>query len=67
MAGPGRRSVPASEDLHIIERFKMTPDGRLDIEHTMTDPKSWVGEWNMTKTFRRRDDADITRWSVCRI
>jgi hypothetical protein len=26
----------------------------------MTDPKSWVGEWKMTKTFRRREDADIT-------
>ena len=33
---------------------------RLDIEYTMTDPKSWEGEWKMTKTFRRRDDADIT-------
>src|SRR6187399_3322363 len=49
----GGASVPASEDLHIIERFKMMPDGRLDIEYTMTDPKNWVGEWKMTKTFRR--------------
>jgi hypothetical protein len=56
----GGASVPASEDLHIIERFKMMSDGRLDIEYTMTDPKSWVGEWKMTKTFRRREDADIT-------
>jgi len=56
----GGASVPASEDLHIIERFKMMPDGRLDIEYTMTDPKSWVGDWKMTKTFRRREDADIT-------
>ena len=38
----GGASVPASEDLHIIERFKMTPDGRLDIEHTMTDPAGWA-------------------------
>jgi hypothetical protein len=56
----GGASVPASEDLHIIERFHMMPDGRLDIEYAMTDPKSWEGEWKMTKTFRRRDDADIT-------
>jgi hypothetical protein len=56
----GGASVPASEDLHIVERFRMTGDGRMDIEYTMTDPKSWVGEWKMTKTFRRRDDADIT-------
>ena len=56
----GGASVPASEDLHIIERFKMLPDGRMDIEYQMTDPQNWVGEWKMTKTFRRRDDADIT-------
>jgi hypothetical protein len=56
----GGASVPASEDLHIVERFRMQKDGRLDIEYTMTDLKNWVGEWKMTKTFRRRDDTDIT-------
>jgi hypothetical protein len=56
----GGASVPASEDLHIIERFRMRADGAFDIEYTMTDPKNWEGEWKMTKTFRRRDDADIT-------
>src|SRR4029078_5265471 len=39
----GGASIPASEDLHIIEHFKMMPDGRLDIEYQMTDPKNWVG------------------------
>jgi hypothetical protein len=56
----GGASVPASEDLHIVERLRMAGDGRLDIEYTMTDPKNWEGEWKMTKTFRRRDDTDIT-------
>jgi hypothetical protein len=56
----GGASVPASEDLHIVERFHMMPDGRLDIEYTMTDPKNWEGDWTMTKTFRRREDMDIT-------
>jgi hypothetical protein len=55
----GGASVPASEDLRIVERFRMI-EGRLDIEYLMTDPKNWVGEWKMTKTFRRRDDADLT-------
>jgi hypothetical protein len=55
----GGASVPASEDLHIVERFRMV-DGRLDIDYVMTDPRNWVGEWKMTKTFRRREDADIT-------
>lgn len=56
----GGASVPASQDLHIVERFRMTGDGRLDVDYTMTDPKNWVGEWKTTKTFRRRDDEDIT-------
>ncbi len=56
----GGASVPASEDLHIIERFRMSGDGRFDIEYAMTDPKNWEGVWKMTKTFRRLDDTDIT-------
>jgi hypothetical protein len=56
----GGSSVPASDDLHIVERFQMRPDGMLDIEYTMTDPKNWEGEWKMVKTFRRRNDTDIT-------
>ena len=56
----GGASVPASEDLHIVERFRMRPDGALDIEYTMTDPKNWEGEWKMVKTFRRRENTDIT-------
>ena len=56
----GGASVPASEDLHIVERFRMRPDGNLDIEYTMTDPRSWEGDWKMVKTFRRRNDTDIT-------
>ena len=52
--------MPVSEDAHFIERFKMRPDGRMDIDYQMTDPQNWVGEWKMTKTFSRRDTVDIT-------
>jgi hypothetical protein len=57
----GGASVPASEDLHIIERFRMINKGAtLEIDYTMTDPNNWEGEWKFTKTFRRKDDTDIT-------
>jgi hypothetical protein len=56
----GGASVPISEDAHFIERFKMRPDGGMDIEYRMTDPQNWVGEWTMTKTFRRRETSDIS-------
>ena len=47
--GPAhRRTVP------------MIKPGVLEIEYTMTDPKNWVGEWKMTETFRRREEADIS-------
>jgi hypothetical protein len=57
----GGSSIPASDQLHIIERIRMVNNGAaLEIEFTMTDPKSWEGEWKMTKRWNRVDDTDIT-------
>jgi hypothetical protein len=57
----GGSSIPASDQLHIIERIRMINNGTvLEIEYTMTDPKSWEGEWKMTKRWNRVDDTDIT-------
>jgi len=56
----GGSSIPASDQLHIIERMRLVNNGRvLEIEYTMTDPKSWEGEWKMTKRWNRVDDTDI--------
>src|SRR5499427_10180972 len=41
----GGASIPASEDLHIIERYRMIKDGTFEVEYTMTDPRNWVGDW----------------------
>jgi hypothetical protein len=55
-----RLGIPASDQLHIIERVKMENEGkRLAIEYTLSDPKNWVGEWKMTKHWNRVDDRDI--------
>jgi hypothetical protein len=57
----GGASIPASDKLQIIERIRMAGNGSvLEIEYTMTDPKSWEGEWKMTKRWNRVDDTDIT-------
>jgi hypothetical protein len=57
----GGASIPASDQLHIVERIRMLDDGKvLEIEFTMTDPKSWAGEWKTTKRWNRVDDTDIT-------
>jgi hypothetical protein len=55
-----RLSIPASDELHIVERIRMIEKGmRLEIEYSLTDPKSWVGTWKITKQWRRVDDRDI--------
>jgi hypothetical protein len=56
--------IPGSEDLHIVERMRLIDSGKtLEIEYTLTDPKSWEGDWKMTKRWRRVDDQDITEAS----
>jgi len=56
----GGVAIPAGEQLHIVERFRMVSEGKqLEIEYTMTDPEHWDGEWKSTKRFNRVDDEDI--------
>ena len=56
--------IPASDALHIVERIKMINEGKtLEIEYALSDPKSWEGEWKMTKRWNRVDDRDIAEVS----
>jgi hypothetical protein len=56
--------IPASDALRIVERVRMVNEGRtLQIEYTLTDPKSWEGEWTYTKRWNRVDDRDIAEVS----
>jgi hypothetical protein len=54
-------SIPAGDQLHIVERARLIDDGdRLEIAYTMTDPEHWEGEWKHTKFWNRVDDVDIS-------
>ncbi len=56
----GGRSIPAGDQLHIVERVRLLKDSdQLEIEFTMTDPEHWEGEWKSTKRFNRVVDEDI--------
>jgi hypothetical protein len=55
----GGRSIPAGDQLHIVERITLLPEDKLQIEYTMTDPEHWEGEWKSTKKFVRVNDSDI--------
>jgi hypothetical protein len=58
------QGIPASDQLHIIERMRMKDEGKtLEIDYTLEDPKGWEGQWKMTKRWRRIDDQDITEAS----
>lgn len=60
----GGISIPAGDQLRIIERIVLNPDtDQLEIEYTMTDPEHWVGEWQHTKYFNRVNDVDIAEVS----
>ncbi len=57
----GGASIPASDQLHIVERMRLIENREtLEIEYTLTDPKSWKGDWHFTKRFNRLHDTDIT-------
>src|SRR5262245_32972739 len=44
------RGIPASDAYHVVERVKLIENGMtLQIEYTIDDAKSWVGEWKWTK------------------
>jgi len=52
--------IPGSDALHIVERMRLTNENKtLEIEYTLTDPKSWEGSWKMTKRWQRVDERDI--------
>jgi hypothetical protein len=56
--------IPGTDALRIIERMRLIDKGAtLEIEYALTDPKSWEGEWKMTKRWRRVDYTDITEAS----
>jgi hypothetical protein len=60
----GGISIPAGDQLQIIERIKLNEEtDQLEIEYTMTDPEHWIGEWNHTKYFNRVNDEDIAEVS----
>ena len=52
--------IPISDQFEMTERVTLLDKGMtLQIEYTMTDPKSWQGEWKSTKRWMRMDYSDV--------
>jgi hypothetical protein len=54
---------PASEDLHVIERFHRKDFGHLDLEITIDDPKMYTQQWTVTEHPQFLADSELLEFN----
>jgi len=55
---------PTTEALHVIERFRRTDFGHMDIEITIDDPKAYTKPWTFTEQMRLLPDMELME-AIC--
>jgi hypothetical protein len=55
---------PASDQLHVTERFRRKDFGHMDIEITITDPKAYTRPWTVTLPMTLLPDTELLEY-VC--
>jgi len=58
------RGAEHSELMHIVERFKLTPEDLLQVTVTIDDPKALTKPWTRVSTYARHPDWDIAEY-IC--
>jgi hypothetical protein len=58
------RGLPATESLHVTERFARPTIGRMNIDVTIDDPKAYTKPWSVQLTWRLVPDTDLIE-SIC--
>jgi hypothetical protein len=58
------RGLPATEALHVIERYTRPSIGRIDIEVTIDDPKAYTRPWKVNLQWTLQPDTDLIE-SIC--
>jgi hypothetical protein len=54
-----------TDALHVVERFKLLPDGNLQYDVTVEDPNVWQTPWTIpARTFQRRPEENVAEF-VC--
>ena len=54
-----------TDALHVVERFKLLPDGNLQYDVTVEDPNVWQTPWVIPpRTFQRRPEENVAEF-VC--
>lgn len=56
--------VPHSEQLRLVERFRLRKPDLLEIEVTMTDPEALTRPWTVSRWFVRSDEPSLREF-VC--
>jgi hypothetical protein len=55
-----------TDALHVVERFRLQPDGNLQYEVTVEDPNVWQTPWKIAaRTFPRRRELENVSEFVC--
>jgi hypothetical protein len=55
-----------TDALHVVERFRLQPDGNLQYEVTVEDPNVWQNPWKIAaRTFPRRRELENVSEFVC--
>ena len=55
--------MPASDQMHVVERIRLVGDGNLlEINTTITDPKTYVRSFTTTGYHERRPDIDVQEY-----
>ena len=55
-----------TEALHVVERFRLLPDGNLQYDVTVEDPNVWQTPWLIpARTFQRRQELENVAEFVC--
>ncbi len=55
---------PATSALRVTERFRRTNFGRMDIEVTIDDPKTYTRPWTVTQPLRYQADDELIEY-IC--
>jgi len=53
---------PATEALRVVERFRRTDFGHIDIDITIDDPNAYTRPWNVTERLTFLPDTDIIEY-----
>lgn len=57
--------TPTSDQLHLTERWRKLPDGRLEAVFTITDPVMFTQTWTARRVFQPRPDVELVDDFVC--